>query len=59
MYTTYQIVDDYAILFMEYQAKNAFGAFVLSSVKAKVTFDCRILSVGFGKKRNDLKYSRV
>ena len=37
--------DDYATVLMKYREKNAFGAKVLSSIKAKVSYNCRVLEV--------------
>lgn len=45
VYTNYRIEGDHAVLIMQYRAKNALGALVLSSVVARVSFDCQVLSV--------------
>lgn len=43
--TSYTLLDDYAIVVMEFRGKNKFGALVLNSVKAKVNYDCEVLEI--------------
>lgn len=43
--TSYTLLDDYAVVIMEFRGKNAFGAMVLNSVKAKMSYDCEVLEI--------------
>lgn len=44
--TKYTVYKDYAIVTMNYRAKNAFNATILNSVKAEVSLkDCSVLGV--------------
>lgn len=43
--TSYTLLDDYAIVVMEFRGKNSFGALVMNSVKAKISYDCEVLEI--------------
>ena len=43
--TKFKLMDDYAIVFMKYRAKNGFNAMRLSQVTAKINYDCQVLEV--------------
>lgn len=43
--TTYSTLDDYAVVIMKFREKNALGNVVLNSVKAKVSYNCKVLEI--------------
>lgn len=43
--TSYTLLDDYAVVVMEFRGKNTFGAMVLNNVKAKISYDCEVLEI--------------
>jgi len=43
--TTYTTLDDYVVVIMKFREKNALGNVVLNSVKAKVSYNCKVLEI--------------
>lgn len=43
--TTYRIEDDHVIVVMKYRGRNAYGAKVLDAIRAKMGFNCEVISI--------------
>lgn len=43
--TTYEMKKNYAIVYTKFRGRNGFGALVVNVAKAKVSFDCQVLSL--------------
>jgi len=43
--TSFKMMNDYVTVIMQYRAKNAFGAYNIGIVKAKVNYDCEVLEI--------------
>lgn len=43
--TSFKMMNDYVMVIMQYRAKNAFGAYNIGIVTAKVSYECEILEI--------------
>jgi hypothetical protein len=43
--TTYAKTNDYAVVAMTYRGTNAYGATVTGNIRAKVSYDCKVLEI--------------
>jgi hypothetical protein len=43
--TSFSDKREYAVVIMKYRVRNAFGGKVIGALKAKVSWDCKMLSV--------------
>ncbi|NML70608.1 hypothetical protein HHL23_12440 [Chryseobacterium sp. RP-3-3] len=43
--TSFKMMNDYVTVIMQYRAKNAFGAYNIGIVTAKVSYDCEVLEI--------------
>ena len=43
--TKFKLMDSYAVVVMEYRAKNGFNAMRLNQVTAKINYDCQVIEI--------------